>query len=610
MRYPAFSETPRYREMLVRFGGYNHTLGCGDGEFYDMYNMSTQHYPVLSPRARRGICRQFENPQGILDKEQLMWVDGATLYLAGRRCVLADGVTISTEAEKCPKTMAKMGAYVIILPDRIWYNVDDATSGYMEAETGSALADGSVGDVAMSLCDAGGKSIVWHDEAYYKGKTPSSGDYCMAKVNGKSVLKQWAASSSVWVEVSSSYFQILCTGIGKGFSPGDGIKVTIDTGGVYWEHAADIFVNAEWGGKRSVNTYVVDRTDDCITVPGLLAENVTFREAEGNALKVTVERKVPDMAFITECGNRLWGCSKDGHEVYCCKLGDVKNWNCFMGTATDSWAATVGSDGKFTGAVTFQGYPVFFKEDTMLKISVSATGGHQTRESGCRGVQAGSARSICVMNERLYYKSPQAVCMYVGSSQPVAISQALGEEGYYDAVGGAVGDRYYLSMRDGHGKYSMFVYDAGKGLWSREDGTQALYFCRHKDDLYFIDSRDNRLKSVRGSVLYDPSLAGEEKELSWYVESGEIGFSMPDNKYVAKVNIRMALAYGAEVDFYLQYDSGGTWEHVWGMTGTGTRSFLVPVLPRRCDHFRYKIAGRGDAKIFSVARTVEEGSDI
>ncbi len=34
------------------------------------------------------------------------------------------------------------------------------------------------------------------------------------------------------------------------------------------------------------------------------------------------------------------------------------------------------------------------------------------------------------------------------------------------------------------------------------------------------------------------------------------------------------------------------------------------VLPRRCDHLRYRLSGTRDVKIYSVARIEETGSDV
>ena len=599
MEFPTLQEVTRYRDMTTNFGGYNHQLSCKDGEFFDMKNMTSQYYPVLSPRQSRGIVRKLNNPQGILDKEELMWIDSGKLYVNGEEAVL-EGVDISSAEDMCQKTMAKMGAYVIIMPDKIWYNADSGECGYMESSY--TMVKGN--KVTFTLCEADGTAITWHDADYYEKNAAKNGDYMMSTAGGKTSLKVYSGYTNTWVSVATTYMQISANGIGKGFEKEDGVKITIDNTESEWDYASNIFVNKEDDGRLSTNTHIVDKTDDCITIIGILDDNKEFTN-----MTLSVERLVPDMAFITECNNRLWGCSKDGHEIYCCKLGDVKNWNCCMGISTDSWTVTIGSDGKFTGAVTYLGYPIFFKEDCLIKVSISSSGGHQTRETRCRGVQKGSERSLAILNETLFYKSTTSVCAYNGSL-PVSISDSLGEVRYYDAVAGTIGNRYYISMKDGKDDYHMFAYDQKTGLWCKEDNTEALYFCRHKDDLYYIDEADNAMKSIKGTLPYDVDEKKPEGPFQWFAESGNIGYSSPDNKYVARINIRIALEFGTNVDFYLQYDSSGNWEHKFNMSGKGTKTFTVPVIPKRCDHFKYKIVGKGGCKIFSITKTLEQGSDI
>lgn len=597
MLYPIMQEVTRYREMTTAFGGYNHQLSCGDGQFFDMQNMTSQYFPILSPRPRRGVVRSLVNPQGILDKEELMWIDDGKLYMNGDEVSL-DGVVISNEEDMNPKTMAKMGAYVIIMPDNIWYNADNGECGYMESKYENA----SGSKVSFTLCEANGTPITWHDSKYYEENEPKNGDYMMTTQNGKSSLKVYSESTSIWVTVATTYMQITAEGIGKKFDKEDGIKITIDKPSD-WEYASNIFVNYE-DGRLSTNTYVADKSDDSITIIAMLDANKEFTD-----MTITVERKVPDMAFVTECNNRLWGCSKDGHEIYCCKLGDVKNWNCFMGISTDSWAVTIGSDGKFTGAITYLGYPIFFKEDCLIKISVSGTGGHQTKETKCRGVQRGSERSLAILNETLFYKSTSGICAYAGSL-PSSISDDLGEVRYSDAVASTIGNRYYVSMKDKQGKSHLFVYDQKTGIWCREDNTEVLYFCKHGDDLYYIDMADKKMKSVYGTLPFEVEERKEEGRFDWYAESGNIGYTSPDNKYVARINVRISLEFGTNVDFYLKYDSSDEWEHKFNMCGTGTRTFTVPVIPKRCDHFKYKLVGNGGCKIYSITKTIEQGSDI
>jgi hypothetical protein len=599
MLFPIINDIARSRDMTTVFGGYNHRISCQEGQFYDMKNMTSSYFPMLSPRGCRGNIKTFTNPQGMLDKEDLWWIDNKCLYKNGLEMHL-EGVSLSDEA---PKTIAKMGAYIIIMPDRIWCNTVSSPfleCGYME----NRVEFDEDADISFSICGVSGNVIEWHDETYYKENPDKVVDGCYKMTttsSGKPSLKQYSATTKIWSSIASTYIQISAEGIGEGFDKEDGITLTatgID------ESLSNIFVNDEGEGKFSTSTYIIDRTDDSITIPGLFSGAVT--SFKGMTLKV--ERKVPDMAFITECNNRLWGCSKDGHEIYACKLGDVKNWYCYRGSSTDSWAATIGSDGKFTGAITFGGYPIFFKEDSLLKIAISTTGGHATKETKCRGVQSGSHGSLSILNEVLYYKSASCVCGYNGSL-PYSISDDLGDDKYYDAVAGSIGDRYYISMCDRNGKYSLFCFDVKNGIWCKEDNVKALAFCRYKDDLFFIDAGDGVMKSVGGTLLYFDYNAKMEDKVDWFVESGPIGYSSPDYKYIGRINLRITLEFGTNVDFYIQYDSCGEWEHKFSMSGTGTRTYSIPFIPRRCDHFKYKISGKGGCKIISVTKTIEEGSD-
>lgn len=600
MRFPTLQETSRYREMTTVFGGYNHQISCQEGQFYDMKNITSKYFPVLSPRQSRGIVKKFVNPQAILDKEDMWWIDDKVLYRNGNEMPL-EGISLTEES---PKTLAKMGAYIIIMPDKVWLNTSEKDGKYECGHMENSVAIASGEEIKFSICEANGKSIEWHDAEYYKQNPDKlkDGSYIMSiNSNGTPSLKVYSATTSIWMTVASTYTQITAKGIGIGFEKEDGVKITTNYNG---DSLDNIFVNDEGEGKYSTNTYIIDRTDDSITIPGIYDGKLeAFTD-----MTLDVERKVPDMEYITECNNRIWGCSKDGHEIYCCKLGDVKNWNCFRGISTDSWAATIGSDGKFTGAITYREYPIFFKEDSLIKIAVSATGGHQTKETRCRGVQNGSHRSLAIINETLYYKSPTGVCGYNGSI-PFSISEEFGDVNYYDAIAGAIGDNYYISMCDNKNVYSIFVYDSKNGIWCKEDYTKVLAFCRHKDNLYYIDSEDNTMKSVNGSILFGFPDETTEKEFDWFVESGTIGYSSPDNKYVGRINLRITLEFGTNVDFFLQYDSCGEWEHKFNMSGTGTRTFSVPIIPKRCDHFKYKITGKGGCKIHSVTKTIEEGSD-
>jgi hypothetical protein len=191
----------------------------------------------------------------------------------------------------------------------------------------------------------------------------------------------------------------------------------------------------------------------------------------------------------------------------------------------------------------------------------------------------------------------------------VEISSVLGEAVYADAVAGVLGNKYYISMRDvnetvQYKKYHLFVYDAQKGMWHREDNTQALEFCNCEGELYYIDYATEQIKTVRGTGLIDTSA------VKWEATTGIIGTDSPDKKYISRIVMRLSLEVGTRLYVQVQYDSSGAWEQIFSMSGTSLKAFSIPIKPKRCDHLRVRFVGEGTAKIFSITKTIEQGSDV
>ena len=54
------------------------------------------------------------------------------------------------------------------------------------------------------------------------------------------------------------------------------------------------------------------------------------------------------------------------------------------------------------------------------------------------------------------------------------IRRGYSAEVYFDAVGGAIGNKYYVSMRDVAEQWHLFVFDTAKRMWHKEDNLHAL----------------------------------------------------------------------------------------------------------------------------------------
>ena len=593
MKYPILSELSTSREMVDVFRGYNHNLRIGDGEFYDMTNLTSADYPVLSPRPQRGVYLSEGNPIGMIAKRSLCYLDGTKFVINQNEDI--DLLTYGLDPDT-PKTLISMGAYVIIMPDKIYVNTEKPS------DCGKIEAKFEANSASFSLCKIDGADYgVPKDNI---GATPpaNSNEEALFWIDTSStphVLKQYAPSSKSWVSVATTYVKISVKGIGDLFNVEDGVY--IDLG-----EAAN--VNAAIADFNKAYMYIYDKGDDYIVVKGILDEVVTHSSG------IEVTRKMPTMDFIVESENRLWGCrygpALNGqivNEIYASKLGDFKNWNCFAGISTDSYVASVGTDGQFTGAITHLGYPIFFKENCMHKVYGNYPANFQIQTTACRGVQKGSSKSLAIVNETLYYKSASGICAYDGSL-PVEMSSALGDVQYEGAVAGVLGNKLYISMHDttnpGPDKeYPLFVYDTRKGMWHKEDYKRVTEFCNCRGELYYIDS-DNKIKTVRGTGTKDTSM------VRWMAETGILGTDSPDKKYISRIDIRLSLSVGSRVYIYAQYDSIDAWEQIFAASGTTLKTFSAPIKPKRCDHLRLRIVGEGEAKIFSICKTIEQGSDI
>ena len=311
---------------------------------------------------------------------------------------------------------------------------------------------------------------------------------------------------------------------------------------------------------------------------------------------ITITRNTPAMDFIVEQDNRIWGCSSANHEIYASKLGDPTNWNCYEGISTDSYTVTVGSDGDFTGAISFLGYILFMKEDCIHKVYGSKPANYQIFENACRGLAKGSEGSLAIVNDTLLYMSRYGVCAYSGSL-PESISYAFGDMKYSNASGGAIGDKYYISMSDGT-NYHMFVFDERIGTWHREDNTQALYFTYYDNKLYF--SSGNKIMTVEGN---------DTEAIQWYGEFSDFAEKTMNKKYVSKLQFRIELDEKAFFEAKIMYEDSGVWEPIATYSGKIKKSVNADILIRRCDYYKIRLSGLGKFKLYSMSKTYSEGSD-
>ena len=71
---------------------------------------------------------------------------------------------------------------------------------------------------------------------------------------------------------------------------------------------------------------------------------------------------------------------------------------------------------------------------------------------------------------------------------------------------------------------------------------------------------------------------------------------------------------GGKVEISVNYDSeknedGRIWNTVKEIAPQGKKTYVLPVIPRRADHFRFRISGRGFV-LYSLSHEYYDGSAL
>ena len=402
MALPSVYSLSTGRSSLTAFGGLNESYACAEAEFTRMQNFSSRGYPALQTRTPRRKMEAVEHCNGMYHLNGMLLCEGTTLrYKADHEETLAtpaaeEEIVLENAVSDSEKIMVGMGTKIILFPDKAAF----------DTKTGSLTPLGagweSTGTVTLTPCDAAGRTYTATGHAAKEPDNPTDGQVFLKVINSQvpysseSVLEVYNETLGSWSAVELNYCKIEATGIGKDFAVWD--TVTISGIGAnedgYWKELTGdcvvyaqgddfVQVKAEPGGDYFYGT--LTKEGDRLSWRSIDGKGSGL---EGSPELFRVERRVPDLDFLTECDNRVWGCSSRDNVIYGCKLGDPTNWFSYRGTAADSYAVTVGSDGEFTGAATCMGYALFFKENTLHKLYGSRPADFRLVSVQCRGTQA------------------------------------------------------------------------------------------------------------------------------------------------------------------------------------------------------------------------------
>lgn len=621
--------------QVSAFLGIHYGEGPSMGQAEETQNLSTARFPALCTREGRAQEGTWTNATGIYYRGGLLTVAGSKLYF--------DGTEIG-DITPGEKQFATVNSKIVIFPDKVMVDSVDKTITRLEAS--AEIAAGLAEVVAGAEGSSTGKTIKVH-MGNYQAAVVGSGNL---GGNDPDHLKNWhtwkhpfysVQSVSVNKETGEVTISKSSTGKSAGdISRGDLVYNTslgID-GVTKWAKITQIYhkiyvnkVTDEYGYDYDIYGVVGSSTPfagmeglgfkagDTVEITGCTThpennKTITIRELgtvveDGETLytmtfdpdtltagveagAVSIRRKVPALSLICESGNRLWGV--EGNTIFGSALGDPANFYTYDGLDTDSFAVAVASDGAFTAVVPYGSSVLFFKEEVLHKLLGDYPRNYQLYDSKIPGVKRESSGSVCRINEVVYYHGLEGVYQYAGGT-PKLISQDFGPRRYEKACAGALGDRYYISMKDLRtAAWGMWMYDIQNRLWVREDGTHAAGFASGNGKLWYLDGDGTKV------MCATPDTSAEV--VAWSVTLDRFDERLRSRNAFVRLILRAEVV---ESTGWLQVEVStdkGPWRLIYPRKEHWTGVCVIPIIFPWCDGLRIRISGQGKVMLHSITR--------
>jgi len=606
MRLPFMNSTgAKNKRQIIDFRGINYSPVGGDGELEESYNLSSEHYPWVSQRAGRKTEAVYLSPTGLYARGKLCVVDGEDFRYGGE---------IVGKVERGEKHFATINTKIVIFPDKKFYDTHTGEFGSLEARYHCYAGDVSFTGTTLTVREKSYIDVADPDEerqsldipatatiTVYTGVTHNKDTGALSFTGGaQKAVSELAKGNIIQYECESNEYQIV-EGVSSG---GDTYSVNVQLRQIVLHNYPNFDTAFSIGDAVDLSGCVtLSGNNGSHIIRGISGRTLTFdRDAFGQtgaeSGAVRLERTVPNLTCICECDNRIWGA--EGTTIYASALGDPKNFYVYDGLATDSYAVAVGTEGDFTACCAYSSTVLFWKENCLHKILGSYPAQYELYTYHVPGVQEGSEKSLCLINETIFYKGRDGIYAYSGGI-PDNIGECFGPRRFSRAVGGSDGRRYYLSMLTGNGAWELYVFDTAKGIWLREDETHATDFAYLDGTLYYLDGRN-------GKVIRTGQDREEEGRIEWALTFCRFNETTLGRKGYSRLYLRVELEAGAWLKAEVSPD-GAPFRQVYLTHNEHARTMQIPILPTRCDSFLVRLSGKGECKIKSMVREFAVGSE-
>lgn len=400
--------------------------------------------------------------------------------------------------------------------------------------------------------------------------------------------KNTGAYTVASVSVGKVTFAADCT-VTDEFIPSSKVKISGDS--------ADLFPQFKVGDCVTISGCSVEENNISFVISKktnstLFASADIFTAGEGGT--ITISRTVPDLDFICEKDNRLYGVSNKDKTIYVSALGDPTNMYVYDQVSTDSFTVPVGGEGNFTACCKYGDSVLFFKEDKLYKLTGSYPAEFALYSYDVEGVARDSEKSCVVVNEVLYYHGDKGIYAYSGGV-PVLISSNFGEFRGHSAVGCTDGENYYVSLWnfDADDDTYLFSYNTRLNLWALEE--------RHP---FYVDAarvKGKPLFLTEGGEIYELNWDEHVHDQKWSVQFTPFYETIEGKKSYSRIVMRVSIPMDSYMQIRLRFN-GGYWLNAGTVVGKGDGVIPVRIPINRCDKFELELSGKGECTILDIMR--------
>ena len=672
MTLPKFSNTAALRQSYqAQFGGLNHTKGATDGDIYDMRNMTSDHYPVLSPRGRRRTVASFDTIYGLYCYGEYTFIAAEKngdcgLYINGEKVMAL---------EPSEKQMEVCNKKLIIFPDKVYYDLNALDAKGVAADKNALPADGNIyGDVyIVENVTAYDTRVIFYWDGLSWEKLGAECGSMVAKLGPYPVdFESGELYGANAKNNSLRIFNVTDLKIATMFRVGDAVTIS---------GATEIPSNNKTAVIREIDkTLLRFYPDTFSTKPDYytykLPEELLLPKVDGTTTQVLryycFYHEAQQVCFrppskgIPKDYTLEWTVGAETMSFYAPNSTEAEG--------TVSVEVYNSQDGYYGSIVKEFDFLAVYKEsqreqsitiervipdfDFILSVNNRLWGAKGDTIWGSKlgdplnwnyfdgiaidsySVELGTAGDVTGIANyngyptffkedgiyKLYGAYPSAYQVYATATN--GVKKGCGKS--IAKIGDAL---FYVSkagvMMYGGGIPSYIGNELGVRIGTAVGGTDGRKYYLCADGLLYVFDSYMNLWHIEDDInatamSYGQELlcgadgevftlgytdAPDEEDIDWLVQFADAVVGSPNKKGVEKVLVRADCSGGGYCDVFISFD-GGEYEKMRRIDKDTKASTILPIVLKRGDYFSLKIVGHGDVDIYSLSYSYYHGTEL